>query len=463
MHKSLALGATLAALASAGCTSDHVVGRYHDATCFGPDAGAGVACNTLTPRASASVSSIVSLATPPAGPASTPADHALAACVPALAATNPTAAVKGLCATLLGNPPPQSTSSADRTLFHRTLIVTVRKEGPFNPADRIEATDVTIETPEARFDTWDTVATAYTTVNAGTVQLTQARGATEGLSLGAPATFPFTASGTLGGSQTDTRVENFTATTQVETLTATIGCHHHCLTIRRQGGTGLDLTGNTVIKVDMTYCPWPEIKPGVENHDTDACVAPDHLRVFSVDAYRDPKSKWLSPASLALSSTYVSAPPPKLGTDGLQADVSLTYTLRHITGGDATYEEKDDRVEERTVSVTPATTVTLIPGRDAAPTMFGIHQTAGMNAGHALKITREGYDTVGACFDTYDGATDFLAYLRVISARKSKVAAFPRIGAAAVNLRFVDPNPMRPSAPLLRKEVQSLQVEPGCT
>jgi hypothetical protein len=402
------------ATAACGTTSNEVVGRYASVNCT--DYTGTTDCTARYPSASASAVSIVTQTPPPAAAsASVPPDRALAECVAAFGDEKLAAASKDYCAALAGKSTPPSVTSVDRTVYHRTLIVTVRKEPPFNPADRLEATDVTITTDDARFDNWDTVATAYTTVNAGTVQLTQARGATENLSLGAPTTFPFTASGTFGGSQTDTRAENLIASAQLESLTATVDCNGHCVKIRRQGGYSVDLTGNTVIKVDMAFCP-AQSGPG-------SCTAPESTTVFAVTSYKKPatdkakKTDWLAPADLEITSKQVTIPPASYGRSGIKAKIGLTYTLRHVFGGDASYEETDDRVQEITAT-RPDTAVVLIPGRDAAPPMFGLHRVSDQNA---LKFVRPGKNPTGACFDTYEEAEDFLAYLRIMHREPSHV------------------------------------------
>ncbi|HTT75668.1 MAG TPA: hypothetical protein VMF50_06755 [Candidatus Binataceae bacterium] len=327
-----------------------------------------------------------------------------------------------------------SPAADDRTVFHRTIIVTVRKTGGFNPADRLEATDVAIIPDNARFDSWDTLATAYTTINAGTVQLTQVRGATESLSGGPPSGV---ASASVSASQTDTRVENLTASSQAETLSATIeeddtkpGATE--LVIHRQGGYGIDLTGNTVIKVDMSYS---------EN--------PLSTYIFSVSNYVDPKGNWLPAKKVALKATPVSAAPP--GT-AITARVILIYTVRHVKSGDATYEEKDDNVLELT-SAPVITTVTLIPAREASPPGFGLWEATSPAKDLAVNVERPGRGPVGLCFDSYNEASDFLAYMKAANAKQPHRVGDSKLG-------FVVP--LNPLELLTSSELVDLEVRPRC-
>jgi hypothetical protein len=287
--------------------------------------------------------------------------------------------------------------------------VTVRKEGRFNPADRLEATNVKIKLDNARFESWDTLATAYTTVNAGTVQLTQTRGLTESLTAGAPSTAPASVSATVTGNQSNTKVENYTATNQTETLTATIEDEGRALVIYRQGGAGIDLTGNTVIKVTISYIG----------------SSPMFTHVFFVDKYKDKKMKWLSPNKLSVADKPVLAVPPG---NAIPAQIILIYTLRHVESGDSTYEERDDKVIEFTASPVMKM-VTLVPEREVSPRMFGLVATAGAFSGFAVNIKERGAPPVGLCFDSYNEVREFLTYLNAVhSKHPAEIGGGSRLG-----------------------------------
>ena len=438
ISRRVAAFAALILLAAEGCsTSDKTVGRYKSAICE-TEGSAKISCNSVIPTASAYA---VSIRTQPgASPTSGTAfpERALAAYIDALANPKMSPTPKDLRANLAASLTTASAPSAAevRTVFHRTIIVTVRKEGGFNPADRLEATDVTIRTikpNKARFDSWDTLATAYTTINAGTVQLTQARGATESLSAGAPTGAPVSASGSVSATQTNTKVENYTASIQAETLSATVEDDGDALVIHRQGGPNVDLTGNTVIKVDMSYS---------EN--------PMSTYIFSVPKYVDAKGKWLPAKKVALTAKPVSAVPP--GT-AIKADVTLIYTIRHVRSGDATYEEKDDEVLEKTAG--PVTeTVTLIPAREASPPGFGLFSALGPHKDFAVNATRPGRVPVGLCFDSYNEASDFLAYMKAANARTPDRVGDTKLG-------FLVPPDPEP-ATLTSSELNDLEVRPRC-
>jgi hypothetical protein len=359
-------------------------------------------------------------------------ERALAAYIKVLAnpKVSPTAEhLRTNLATVLA--PPSSAAADVRTVFHRTIIVTVRKEGRFNPVDRLEDTTVFIRPDLARFDSWDTLATAYTTINAGTIRLTQARVATETLTAGAPSGAPFSATASVGASQTNARVENLTASNQAETLTASVEDSGKTLVIHRQGGYGIDLTGNTVIKVDMSYSG-----------------NPDSTYIFSVPNYVDTKGNWLSSKKVVLRATPVSIVPP--GT-AIVASVTLIYTVRHVQSGDATYEEKTQDILEKTAA--PVTReVILIPSREAAPSGFGLWAQG--KDFPLLKIARPGRMPVSLCFDSYNEASDFLAYMKAANSRTPS-----RVGDAKLGFRVLTSSSLQ----LLKSsELADLQVRSSC-
>jgi hypothetical protein len=396
-----------------GCsTSDKVVGRYKSAVCK-TEGSQPTSCTSALPTASAYA---VSIKTPqsssPLSGAAFP-EQALAAYINVLGNANLSPTAKDLRANIAATLTPTSSASGEdvRTVFHRTLIVTVRKEGGFNPADRLEVTDVTIKPDKARFDSWDTVATAYTTINAGTVQFSQARGSAESLTVGTPSAAPISGSASATASQTNTKIESYAAAIQAETLSVTVEQNGSALVIHRQGGNNVDLTGNTVIKVDMSYAGNPM-----------------STYIFSVPKYKDAKDNWLPAKGITLAVKTISAVPP--GTV-IRADVTLLYTLRHVESGDTTYEEKDDNVLELTSQ--PITRrVDLIPTREASPPVFGIFATTGSARDIALDVEQPGRYPVGLCFDTYNEASDFLTYLKVANAKNPSKIGDSRLG-------FVEP------------------------
>ena len=191
-------------------------------------------------------------------------------------------------------------------MFHRTLVVTVAREADrFNPADRIEAVDIAIKPDNAVIRSWDSAATIYSTINAGTVQLTGTQTGTGSATVGTPSTAPIAASLTGGYTQSEARTENFTATQQAESLTVSLKNNDpfvlstknpNELRIHRQGGIGVDLTGNVIVKVDIAI---PENWSG-SMHPLKA----SRRWLYSVKGdYFDKHGARVKPNSLTLKST----------------------------------------------------------------------------------------------------------------------------------------------------------------
>jgi hypothetical protein len=119
-------------------------------------------------------------------------------------------------------PPSGPHGIVDKTIFKRTLIVSTRMEGGFNPSDRLERTDILIRPYGAQFMDWDLLSTSQGTIDAGSVQLTQTRGTSQTLTASTPAGTPVNAGLSLGAMQGESRVEQINAKAIVSNLSATV-------------------------------------------------------------------------------------------------------------------------------------------------------------------------------------------------------------------------------------------------
>jgi hypothetical protein len=241
----------------------------------------------------------------------------------------------------------------------------------------------------------------------------------------------------LGGSQQDQRTETLTAGSQLETLTATVeGFRGHDLRIRRQGGYGLDLTGNTVIKADISWDPGA----GAANAERGY--------IFSATTL-DSKGKPLPLAQAKLIPTPVIGLVP--GTT-IRADVALIYTMRHVIRGGSTYEERDDDVLERTAGPVHQV-VDLIPQRDASPAAYALHLADTDEIVLAwLPLRRR---SVSLCFGSPDAAQDFLGYLRQHGGANPGHVGATIIGVAGGG-------PETPPPPLTAAQLARAEVRTGC-
>ncbi|MCB8884026.1 hypothetical protein ACELLULO517_27570 [Acidisoma cellulosilytica] len=439
MSKLLAILAAFLIVILAGCSGDQIVGRYKTAICEDDSTDSNhvqVDCSKAQPKAVAFAESFATSANTTSPSITALSDRGQAAYIVAVAHES-----KDITSLQQNLATPLKSATTDteinRTVFHRTIVVTVRRDGAFNPADRLEATDVLINLPNGRFDSWDTVATAYTTINAGSITLTQTHGTTEGLTVGAPTGAPVSGSVNLAASQSEARAETLNASNQVETLTVTVeGNNNHSLRIHRQGGYGIDLTGNTVVKVDISLDP--------ENGSGN----PEWSYLFSAKTQDSRGNPLPFQQAKLLSTKLISLPPGK----PLQADVTLLYTLRHVLRGGSTYEERDDDVLEHTFAPVKET-VNLIPSQDVSPPGFSFHLAKSNSIVMALLPERTRPNIL--CFKSYSDAEEFFDYLKFIGSPEYRNIGRTTIGES-------DGPPLNELSPLTYSQLANGHVESGC-
>lgn len=416
-----------------GCDAlnTQVVGRYKDATCIDETTKTSAPCNTVIPEADVSV--VMAASVPVTATKKTGTDlpeRAEAAYIVELSKKSQTVAdlQKNLAATIGSKE--ESSSLQDNSQFLGTLIVTVSQTGSFNPADRLERTEVEIVPTNAKIKSWVAVQTAYSTVNAGQVQSSLQKGG--GLTLGiSPPVLPITIGGNI--SQQATRSDMLQISQRIEDVTPLI--EDGKIRILRHGGFGLELTGNTLLTVTLvpTSFAYPEL--------------------FSIKDFKDNKETWLKPNKLVLNAQTTKVP---RGIDNIKAKVTLKYTLRHVISGDETYQESDDTVKEIT-RVTKPKDVTLVPANQVERPTFGLFATSGEFKEMPLYIKRqERQESTSFCFSDYESAQALLDYLNRPHAEKLE-----EIGSA--NIGFSTPvNGSAVFSPLKLEDIKNLEVRPGC-
>jgi len=416
-----AIASALMSLSIAACTTPEIVGRYENASC------GGVSCNTIVPEAD--VRAV--LAPPAAAQAAVASKEKTCADFPDRAAAECVAEVREESKSLaeffanLGTPlgPRGGAAVKDARAIPGTLSILVEWTGnAFNPADRLVETIVEIRQENVGIQSWTPAETAYAEINAGTVQGTSQSGGKLTFGMPASAAVPFSIG--AEASAQNSQVETLAIAPRYEKLTPFVDIDD-VIMIKREGGFGLNLTGVTLLPLVLT--------PKLQN-----LAAFD---LFSIKKYKDDKGKWLKPEKLEISAQRILAP---RGLGDINAKVTLKYKLRHIVSGDETYQERDDRVDYRTVTKTKE--ITLFPKSKTAVTTFGLF---GGPEGTAVFVNRPGYDGVALCFDSYENAERLLEYLRVGAGTQPG-----RLGSATIG--FTGAGPLNP------KGVETLSVRPGC-
>ncbi|SEN54328.1 hypothetical protein SAMN05216404_105109 [Nitrosospira multiformis] len=407
-----------------GCGSTSVVGRYKECR-----DQRGNACKKKIPEVDVSV--VFSPAQKPA--TKTGADlteRAQAAYISALSQKSKTVDdLRKNFDSRIGN----GVESALRNVasFEGALIITVSEVGPFNPADRLERTEVEIKLDQVRIRSWSAVQTAYSTVNAGTIQSSLQRGAEVGLS--APPNLPV---GITGKTTIQAgRSEQLVASVRIDDVTPLFDPINGSIKIVRHGGFGLNLTGNTILHA--TFEPKPEYT-----------AYPELFSVTTTD-----ENGWLAPDRLKLNIQTSKLP---RGMSDITGTITLTYIIRHVVKGDKTYQEGDDIVKMITDKKVQEDII-LIPAEKIQQQTFGLKSAAGDFVGQPVYIKRsQRVDDAPLCFDDYRSAQDFLDYLNRPDAVSLETVGTARIG--FVNFK----GPHLPLIPLNLKLVKTLSVQPMC-
>lgn len=403
-----------------------VVGLYKSALCKIDD-NAATAC-LAEPDGAVSVVSNAPTSEPSASPASLFAERAEAAYITALADPRYTKDAAGLRAALAASLKPEAAATRNRRQITRILTITTRKTGAFNPVDRLELTDVELKLPAgARFVSWDNATTIYNTINGGSFQVTSTRGVETDLGLMAPATTPISAS--LGEKITSSTgsTQTLNPSFQVESLTVSVEGANNILRIRRQGGPGVDLTGNVAVKVVV------------------ALGGADQVSTFKASGDLFKAEKAVDPQSLTLDRTVTDVGP----ASEVSGEASMTYVMRHVTTGGGAAAAASQDVIEHTRHFAPIP-ISFAPFLEAYPASYGLFDRGAVRIDRELSIAAAGLDPQPLCFATSTEAAEFLRYLRVAKGPS-------RIGASDIGW-FT----LAGFTPLRAGDVVRLEVRSGC-
>lgn len=420
---------TVSAVSLAGCITPApppVIGLYRTAKCETTFKGG---CDETT--AAVGVASTVPAADAPTSPASQFVERAEAEYIRALSDPRLSKDAKALRANLVS---PLKTASAplDHRHLTRNLTVTTTKAGGFSADDRLQQTEVllTLQDPGSHFVSWDNATSIYNVINAGTLQVVATNGGETDLSVGAPTGAPVAAS--LGQKFTygTTSTQSANGTYQAESLTITIEENGRTLRIFRQGGPGVDLTGNVAVKVGI------------------ALAGPDKIPLYQIPGLFKDDGKPDDPAHVLPTRSNLDVGPraPVL------ADVKMQYVMRHVdtdrknTGLGSLAPGTQD-VTHR-VRETGSTTAVLAPIEEAYPASYGVF----LNTGNVpVSIEIPGLPAESLCFASYDEAETLQRYL-------GTVAFKGKLGDAAVGWNTIVGQPTA----LTPQELKRLEVRSDC-
>jgi hypothetical protein len=418
----------------AAACSPQVVGRYQEATCFdrtgdpnSPIPPQGIACHDVIPIAEAHA--IMVRATPAISSAGTKSgtdlpERALASYITALSdkrfSRDAAGLGKNIASPLTG--PNDQTPLKDETLISGTLAITVSKVGEFNPADRLESLEVRITPINARVETWTAAQSVYSTITPGSITASLTRSAELDVA-SQSTTAPVAVTGKASVSSTESQTLNVNQ--RIEDVRPFVD-PDGSIRVVRQGGFGVDLTGNVLVVVALRVNPGKTAFP----------------ILFSVSGGTS------GPIGLKEQPTRM----PR-GTGPIKADVQLTYVLRHIISGDERYEDARQDVQMITYRNTSK--------QDLVPAVFVEKLTFGMQAPEAeskinpqpgtfVFASRVGR-TIPLCFESFEAAQQVL----------DDLIKKPRNQIGAYKLGF----PIPPSATFQDLDpalIHDLHIAPGC-
>lgn len=316
----------------------------------------------------------------------------------------------------------------DRTRFRRRLVISAENHatGPVRsdaatwrvaPAARIGRLRVALglDSATARFTGWDRYASRYETVDLG--EMTSTRRRTLGLDLNA-------ADHVFGDGLDRARLDAASTSILDEELplrrryVSTGALRPDSLVLLQEGAVGIDLTGNSVVEVEI-----------------DLVDAPSPARTFGFEGMFDGQGAPRRPDSVrVLPGEVVHAP---RGTGDVVAELRYDAVVRTVRpgSGDATWAEGDDHARFLVESAS-AGEVVLVPGRETRASVWQL-ATPGCRALLHVESATRGLPAVVQLASAGE-AFELLRWLRAarvseVGGRRLRLGPEVDLGAAAID------------------------------
>lgn len=289
-------------------------------------------------------------------------------------------------------------------------------------ADRLDACTVTLHlnaTGPAKFKSWNQLTTKFETIDLGKLNYSQKGTFSAGLEGSAPgageidkATLGVTAENSLA--EEVLLRQRYVASSGMLTETDA--------TIIQQGAVGIDLVGNVLIDLIVAA------------RKTDVAI------LYRAENLLDAKGAPQAPGDVKVSRRYVRYPVNVTG--GWATDAKGQCRRRGVTAGTETITESDDAVTYTHPSLTAANPIVLAAEDDLKVSKWVLM------AGDDVLAIQEPDGANDLQFDSYDGARDFLLWLKATThgAVNGRTIGFPALGS----------NSLTPLTPEAR---QDLRVE----
>ncbi len=262
------------------------------------------------------------------------------------------------------------------------------QRGAYRPGDRLLATTISIRpTAGARFTDYSLAATDRTAINIGAVSVTDQRSGNIAVAPGPVAALAEGLSAGFAASRTQTGSRNIVANTELSVHVAPDEIDAY-----RTGAEGLDLTGNTLIKLALQ-------------------LPTRDARTYMLGApiLIDDAGKPLPPEKVTMDTGRITLDAAR----DLYVCARLTYTDRVITGGRASYDEGRQTVTLRS-GASPWTPFLIVPSQDLETPLWVVA------SGHGVVFFDDHIRRSQLTFDDPAAAEDFTRWLR--TNRRSRLA-----------------------------------------
>ena len=377
MMRAPAIGLVLGALLLAGCANDTLL-RWR------PGAATGYAGPPRPPTLS-----VTSQAADPDSPLNvkTMKERPAAAYITALAENQKD---PDKLRALMATPISKGGGDGDADDLPRVLVIDVQRNG-VRPADRFTMTEVDVvpttgaEGPDYLFTDYQAASTTNASISIGTVTITNQTTGTLSATPGFGAAF---AQGTAsyGVQSTNASTHNIAETSQLS-----VNASPKRVTVVRTGGEGIDLVGNTLVKLTL-HLPEGGGEP-IFIADTD---------LFENDGSAKPPEK----AKVAVKASAF------LPARDIYACAKLNYVDRRVTSG-AEYRDEGKQSVDFVASPTPTSwqRFLIVPKSELRTALWIVMTLSSAGKPDAALMMDSGFGPVTLYFDNYDEAQQFRAWL----------------------------------------------------
>jgi len=351
------------------------------------------------------VLSISSAPAPPADPMTIKAlsDRAAGAYVTAVATGKPTPTAAELRAAIaaLMKPAP---GDVDESSVSRVLTIAVQRSN-IRPGDRYLFTEVEVRPVGFTFADYQSAATEFNTINIGSVTVASTTSAGAELSPPVAADLLGAGKATLGYSVTNTSNRNVTERQQ---LSVTAGAKE--IDVVRSGGEGIDLTGNTLVKISFDLAGSYDAKATGAPQLTGAGEPPLKFGLASPSLFDPDTGKVLPLLQAKLGMRRIQVPTAR----DLYVCARLRYVDRQVSRGANFYDEgrQDVTLASQATGWTPYLVATA--SEYLRPLWVIQYQQPNRGQSGLLELNN-GLDWPTLVFDDYDAAEALASRLRRVN------------------------------------------------